>query len=77
MTRQHCTACDKVYPTELAEQTRREWWNLQNYFGFYGFFCPNCFDAVDHWDDKPRNPEACIAMRFKLNQWPNKKACAF
>ena len=77
MTR-HCTACDKAYPTELAEQINPHWWNLQNYFGFHGFFCGECYSAVAHdCYENPKNPEACIAMRFKLNQWPKEKACAF
>ena len=32
-----------------------QWWNLSNYYGIKGYFCPECYDKVSH--DPYGNPE--------------------
>lgn len=46
-----CTCCGGV-------EVEGQWWNLNNYFGISGYFCPKCMDKVRHDSYKrPVNPE--------------------
>lgn len=56
-----CTAC------EIARDSKEgQWWNLSNYFGFTGFFCPDCHDKISHDGyDNPKNPKDYTFMLLK------------
>lgn len=56
---QPCTNCGKVH-------VKGQWWNLSNYFGINGYFCPDCYDLVSHNPlKKPNNPKDYKAIAVK------------
>jgi hypothetical protein len=42
-----CTNCG-------SDSKKGQWWNLSDYYGISGYFCPACYDKVSH--DSYRNP---------------------
>jgi uncharacterized protein YlaI len=55
-----CTGCGAI------EHEENSWWNLNNYFGITGYFCPDCYDKVSHGSDKkPKNPEEYTFMLLR------------
>jgi hypothetical protein len=60
-TDDNCTNCSKVKRTGGAT-----WWYLSNYHGIRGYFCPRCFDLVEHdpWG-QPKNKEAYTTIAVK------------
>ena len=58
-----CTVCETT-----QEQRGGQWWNLGNYYGWSGRFCPDCYDKVSHDSyGNPQNPEEYTAMLLKRN----------
>ncbi len=46
----------------------RGWW-LNNYFGFNGHWCSDCYDKIAHNSyGKPNDPEAYLLMCLKLGK---------
>lgn len=51
-----CDCCDDV-------DVEGQWWNLNNYYGISGYFCPNCYDKVRHDSQKqPINPDQYVVV---------------
>tara|TARA_R110000822_G_C15136032_1_gene475652 strand:- start:338 stop:625 length:288 start_codon:yes stop_codon:yes gene_type:complete len=55
-----CTVCSKKREGVLSQG-----WNLTNYYGLNGIYCPVCFEKVRHKDGKPIHP---IAFRNLLRK---------
>ena len=53
-----CVVCRKKHDVLLPQ-----WWNLTDYHGVNGIYCPACFEKVRHKDGKPVHP---IAYRNAL-----------
>ena len=53
MINEICTVCSKERRGVLPQ-----WWNLTDYHGAKGIFCPACFEKVRHKDGKPVHPIA-------------------
>ena len=66
MTNESCVVCRKK-----REGVLPQWWNLTNYYGVKGVFCPACFEKVRHKDGKPVHP---IAYRNALRKMPDGSA---
>jgi len=57
----NCTNCGK------PQDRNGQWWRLNNYFGFTGLFCPNCYDMISHDAyGKPNHPLGCEIIKFIL-----------
>ena len=56
-----CTGCG-IMPQPSAEQ----WWHLNDYYGFTGFYCPDCYDKISHDSyGNPQDPEGFTLMLLK------------
>ena len=53
MINEICTVCSKKHDVLLPQ-----WWNLTDYHGVNGIYCPACFEKVLHKDGKPVHPIA-------------------
>jgi hypothetical protein len=44
-----------------------QWWHLQDYYGFRGSFCPECYNKISHdaWGN-PVNPGEHLLMTLRL-----------
>ena len=64
-----CTNCGKEEVVDYWHvHNRRAWWNLNGYFGLWGFFCPPCYDLVSHDSyRKPNNPREFNTILVKQN----------
>ena len=61
-----CTGCERPYDGGMSVG-KFTWWNLNNYHGFRGFFCPQCYDMVSHDSySNPTDPEGYLLMTIKL-----------
>jgi uncharacterized protein YlaI len=59
-----CRGCD--LPREF-NRDQGQWWNLSNYHGISGYFCPDCYDKVSHDSyDQPRQPQEHLLMVMRL-----------
>jgi hypothetical protein len=47
------------------ENENRQWWSLNNYYGFTGWFCPDCYNKVSHRNGEPENPAEYVTMLLK------------
>ena len=66
MINEICTVCSKERRGVLPQ-----WWNLTDYHGAKGIFCPVCFEKVRHKDARPVHP---IAYRNALRKMPDGSA---
>ena len=66
MINEICTVCGKQRRGVLPQ-----WWNLTDYHGAKGIFCPVCFEKVRHKDARPVHP---IAYRNALRKMPDGSA---
>ena len=63
MVDRHCAGCGNA----RIEPSKRQWWWCNKYFGFTGFFCPDCYDKISHDSYKnPNNPAEYLMMLLKL-----------
>ncbi len=62
-----CTNCETECPygDNPYSYRGRVWWNLSDYNGITGYFCPDCFDMVEHWDGVPKNLAGYIEILEK------------
>lgn len=57
-----CTTC-KV----AREKRQGQWWHLAGYYGFTGFFCPDCYDKISHNSyGQPNRPRDHLLMLLKF-----------
>lgn len=62
MAEQVCRGCDQSVIT-----AGQYGWSLNNYYGFSGVFCADCYDRIAHDSRrKPKRPADYLAMRIKL-----------
>jgi hypothetical protein len=53
-------------PCGVSDTKRKgQWWSLNNYYGFSGWFCPDCYDKVSHRNGEPENPAEYVTMLLK------------
>ena len=57
-----CVVCSKERRGVLPQ-----WWNLTDYHGAKGIFCPVCFEKVRHKDGKPIHPIAYCNLLRKMD----------
>ena len=62
MINEICTVCRKK-----REGVLPQWWNLTDYHGAKGIFCPVCFEKVRHKDGKPVHPIAYGNLLKKMD----------
>ena len=57
-----CRACNTT-----KEVRQGQWWSLNNYFGFTGNFCPDCYDKISHNSYRqPNRPKDYTMILLKL-----------
>lgn len=65
--KRYCSHCGKEDNDEKAISP--SWWHLWEYHRLSGYFCPECFKAVEHKQGKPINPEkynaVVVAMQLR------------
>ena len=60
-----CHGCD--LPRDARERDQGQWWNLSNYHGITGYFCPACYDKVAHDSyGRPKRPNDHLLMMLRL-----------
>ena len=60
----HCTACG----LDRAE-SHGQWWSINNYYGWSGYFCPGCYEKISHDSyGNPQNPTEYTLMLLKNNK---------
>lgn len=60
-----CRGCG----TEKEPSRWGQWWHLNNYHGFRGSFCPECYSMISHDAyGQPCYPEQHLFMVLKLQQ---------
>ena len=58
-----CANCDM-----MRDQSKGQWWNLRNYYGFNGTFCAKCYDKISHDSyGNPNNPKDYCLLLLKRN----------
>jgi hypothetical protein len=58
-----CRGCD----TEKVQARWGQWWHLQDYYGFRGSFCGECYDKIAHdAQGRPTNPGEHLLMTLRL-----------
>ena len=62
MINELCTVCSKERRGVLPQ-----WWNLTDYHGAKGIYCPACFEKVRHKDGKPVHPIAYGKLLRKMD----------
>lgn len=59
-----CTTCELD-----RAQSYGQWWHLRHYYGFSGYFCPDCHDKISHDSyGNPVNPLEYTLMLLKHNK---------
>lgn len=55
-----------------AEQRKQSgWWNLNGYYGLWGYFCGPCYNKVSHDSyGEPEQPGEYIAILLKQHKDP-------
>lgn len=57
----------------VTADPRGQWWSLSNYYGLSGWFCPKCYDLVEHRTSyadplgQPVNPEGYAMVKEALS----------
>lgn len=60
-----CHGCD--LPRDAVTWDQGQWWNLSNYHGISGYFCPDCYDKVAHDSyGQPCQPQEHLLMIMRL-----------